>query len=233
MKNLVILTGAGISAESGLETFRGSDGLWEGHRLEEVATLKGWQDNPELVQRFHNVQRKKVLEAIPNAAHLALVKLEEKYNVFIITQNVDDLHERAGSKYVLHLHGNITKAQSIIDSTLIYDIEGSDITEKDTCIHGKVLRPHVVWFGENVININQAKTICGNADIFAVIGTSLQVLPAADLLTEVPLKTQIFVIDPNPNNQVRDAIFIMNIASLGIKEMLSFLTDGVFIEQKD
>lgn len=224
MKNLVILTGAGISVESGLETFRGSHGLWEGHKLEEVATLKGWQDNPGLVQRFHNVQRKKVLKAIPNAAHLALVKLEEIYNVFIITQNVDDLHERAGSSNVLHLHGQITKAQSTIDSTLIYDIVGSVISKNDTCVHGKALRPNVVWFGEDVVAINQAKAICRNADIFAIVGTSLQVLPAADLVNEVPYTSQIFIIDPDLTIQIKDAIIINKIASLGVKEMASYFS---------
>lgn len=223
MKNLVILTGAGISAESGLETFRGSDGLWEGHKLEEVATLKGWQDNPELVQHFYNVQRKKVLEAIPNAAHLALVKLEEIYNVFIITQNVDDLHERAGSSNILHLHGQITKAQSVVDSKLIYDISGSTITMNETCIYGETLRPNVVWFGEDVVYIDKAKAICRAADIFAVIGTSLQVLPAADLLKEVRSKTQVFVIDPDETIQVKDSIIFKEIASLGIKQMAIYL----------
>ncbi|RZK70198.1 MAG: NAD-dependent deacylase, partial [Pedobacter sp.] len=173
MKNIVILTGAGISAESGLKTFRDSDGLWEGYNIADVATPEAWKRDPKLVQHFYNERRKAVLEAKPNQAHQALVKLEEKYNVQIITQNVDDLHERAGSANVMHLHGVITKSQSDVDATLTYPITGWELQDTDLCEHGKPLRPHVVWFGEDVPMMYEASKLCRQADIFAVIGTSL------------------------------------------------------------
>lgn len=195
MKNIVVLTGAGISAESGLKTFRDSDGLWEGYNIEDVATPEAWQRNPRLVQQFYNERRKSVLEAEPNEGHKALARLQENYNVQIITQNIDDLHERAGSKNVLHLHGVITRAQSDIDSRLTYPIEGWELFESDLCKYGKPLRPHVVWFGEAVPNMQPAASLCTGADIFAVIGTSLQVYPAAGLTRYVPLEILKYVID--------------------------------------
>ncbi|RZM22302.1 MAG: NAD-dependent deacylase, partial [Pedobacter sp.] len=182
MKTIVILTGAGISAESGLKTFRDSDGLWEGYSIEDVATPEAWRRNPALVQQFYNERRKSVLEALPNAAHYALVKLQEKYKVHIITQNVDDLHERAGSENVLHLHGIITRSQSDLDPQLTYPIEGWELRDTDVCEYGTPLRPHVVWFGEDVPMISVAANLCRIADIFIVIGTSLQVYPAAGLI---------------------------------------------------
>lgn len=172
-KKLVILTGAGISAESGLQTFRDADGLWEGYNVYDVATPEAWLRNPDLVQEFYNLRRKAVLEAEPNAAHYALAKFEEKYDVTIITQNIDNLHERAGSSHVVHLHGIITKAQSSRNSRLIYDIEGWELKIGEKCALGSQLRPHVVWFGEAVPMIETAAKICSGAEIFMIIGTSL------------------------------------------------------------
>lgn len=195
MKNVVILTGAGISAESGLKTFRDSNGLWEGYNIEDVATPEAWLRNPKMVQQFYNERRKSVLDAVPNAAHFALAQLQEAYNVQIITQNIDDLHERAGSRNVLHLHGVITRSQSDVDATLTYPISGWEIQETDLCVHGRPLRPHVVWFGEAVPNMETAASLCHAADIFAVIGTSLQVYPAAGLTQYVPRNAIKYVID--------------------------------------
>lgn len=197
MKRLVVFTGAGISAESGLQTFRGDGGLWEGHEIEDVATPGGWQRNPSLVQQFYNERRKAVLGATPNAAHLALADLQKHFDVQIITQNIDDLHERAGSKKVLHLHGLITLAQSDANPNLIYPIDGWEIKQGDLCSYGKQLRPHVVWFGEAVPNLEPAMEFCRSADIFAVIGSKLAVYPAAGLLDYVPSTVLKYVIDPD------------------------------------
>lgn len=197
LKKLVVLTGAGISAESGLKTFRDSDGLWENYAIEEVATPEAWQRNPALVQEFYNMRRKGVLEAQPNAGHLALVELEKQYDVHIITQNIDNLHERAGSSKVLHLHGIVTKAQSSLDERLVYDIEGWELKMGETCEKGSQLRPHIVWFGEAVPMIEPAARICSQADIFAVIGTSLNVYPAAGLIDFVGIDVPKYIIDPN------------------------------------
>ena len=195
MKKLVVLTGAGISAESGLQTFRDKGGLWEGYNIEDVATPEAWRRNPGLVQKFYNERRKGVLEARPNAAHLALAALEKKFDVRIITQNIDDLHERAGSSNVLHLHGIITRSQSDFDAAVTYPIEGWEIKEGERCEYGLQLRPHVVWFGEQVPNLQIAAEICAEADIFAVIGTKLAVYPAAGLVDYVPDETLRYVID--------------------------------------
>jgi len=220
MKNIVVLTGAGISAESGLGTFRDSNGLWDSQKMEDVATVEGWQRNRPLVLDFYNKHRKTVIEALPNDAHLALVRLEEKYNVNIITQNVDDLHERAGSKNITHLHGLITKAQSEVDPSLVYQIEGWEMFETDNCIHGKVLRPHVVWFGEPVLNFNYAASVCKQADIFIVIGTSLKVVPAADLVTQIPNQAIKFLIDPDIKAGFDLATKINMNASEGVKKIV-------------
>src|SRR5476651_802932 len=177
MKKIVILTGAGISAESGLKTFRDSDGLWEGYDIHDVATPQAWARNPTLVQQFYNERRKSVLEAKPNAAHLALVELEKAYDVTIITQNIDDLHERAGSTNVLHLHGIITRSQSSLNPNLTYPLDGWEIKMGDKCELGSQLRAHVVWFGEDVPMITEAAKICMKADIFILIGSSLAVYP--------------------------------------------------------
>ena len=183
MKKVVVLTGAGISAESGIRTFRDSGGLWEEHRIEDVATPEAWQRNQELVLEFYNQRRKQLYDCNPNAGHYALVKLEEKYDVQIITQNVDDLHERAGSTKVLHLHGELKKARSTTNPELIYDIKGWELKKGDKCERGSQLRPHIVWFGEEVPNIVTAAQISSKADIYIVIGTSLNVYPAAGLMS--------------------------------------------------
>lgn len=196
MKKLVVFTGAGISAESGLKTFRGGDGLWEGSRVEDVATPEAWMKDPERVQHFYNIRRKSCIEAKPNSAHYALVNLEQHYDVHIITQNIDDLHEKAGSTNILHLHGEIRKAQSSLHPNLIYFVDGDTIRVGEKCEKGSQLRPHVVWFGEPVPNMNAAEKICDDADILVIIGTSLQVYPAANLLYAVSDKCKIYLIDP-------------------------------------
>ncbi|MDF4222007.1 NAD-dependent deacylase [Maribacter sp. M208] len=197
MKNIVVLTGAGISAESGLKTFRDSNGLWEGHDVMEVATPEGFQKNPELVLEFYNQRRRQLLTVEPNAAHKALVDLEANFNVHIITQNVDDLHERAGSSQVLHLHGELLKARSINSTTEILD-QKNDILLGDTCKSGHQLRPHIVWFGEAVPLLEDAISITEKADFLIIIGTSMQVYPAASLIDFVDSATPIYIIDPKP-----------------------------------
>ncbi len=197
MHKLVVLTGAGISAESGIKTFRDMGGLWEEYDIMEVATPQGWEKNPKLVQDFYNARRRQLLECKPNKAHLGLVELEKYFDVEIITQNVDDLHERAGSKNVLHIHGELRKAQSTKYPELVYDIEGWEIKDDDRCEKGFPLRPHVVWFGEAVPAMEPAIEITSAADIFVVIGTSLNVYPAASLLDHVPENTPVYIIDPN------------------------------------
>lgn len=196
MENLVVLTGAGISAESGLKTFRDSDGLWEGYNIEDVATPEAWEWNPTLVQEFYNMRRKSVLEAKPNAAHYALAKLEEKYKVTIITQNIDDLHERAGSTNVVHLHGIITRSQSSKNPNLTYPINGWELKMGELCELGSQLRAHVVWFGEPVPMIDRAAQICSQADMFMLVGSSLAVYPAAGLINFVPADVQKYIVDP-------------------------------------
>ena len=195
-QKLVVLTGAGISAESGLQTFRDSDGLWEGYDIQDVATPQAWQRNPALVQEFYNQRRKSVLDAAPNAAHYALASLEQKYDVTIITQNIDDLHERAGSSNIIHLHGIITKAQSDKNPDLLYDIKGWELKMGETCALGSQLRPHVVWFGEAVPMIETAAKVCSTAALFLLVGTSLAVYPAAGLIDFVPYDAEKYVIDP-------------------------------------
>jgi len=196
MKKIVVFTGAGTSAESGLGTFRDSGGLWEEYDVYKVATPEAWKANRKLVQAFYNERRKQVLAASPNAAHIAVAELEKKYAVTVITQNVDDLHERAGSTNVIHLHGEIMKAQSSIDPSLVYDIDGWELKEGDKCEKGSQLRPHVVWFGEPVPMMEQASHIAETADIFLVIGTSLNVYPAAGLIEVVAQEVPKYVIDP-------------------------------------
>ncbi|UEG53220.1 NAD-dependent deacylase [Mucilaginibacter daejeonensis] len=197
MEKIIVLTGAGISAESGLKTFRDSDGLWEGYNIEDVATPQAWQRDPVLVQNFYNERRKSVIEAEPNAAHFALARLQEKFNVTIITQNIDDLHERAGSNDVLHLHGLITRSRSSIDPKLTYPIEGWELRMDEKCELGSPLRPHVVWFGEDVPMISKAAQLCTTADLFILVGTSLAVYPAAGLVDYVPFDAPKYIVDPN------------------------------------
>ncbi|MHA4895372.1 SIR2 family NAD-dependent protein deacylase [Pedobacter sp. PWIIR3] len=229
MKNIVVLTGAGISAESGLKTFRDADGLWEGYKIEDVATPEAWEKDAVLVQKFYNERRKSVLEATPNPAHFALAKLEEQYNVQIITQNVDDLHERAGSNHVLHLHGIITRSQSDVDANLTYPITGWELKFTDLCEHGIPLRPHVVWFGEAVPNMIPAMERCATADIMIIIGTSLQVYPAANLTQYVPKKCIKYIVDLKVPSIGSDIIAIEQPASLGVPQLVNELlaTAGV------
>lgn len=196
-KKLVVLTGAGISAESGIKTFRDSDGLWEGHNVMDVATPEGWRKNPALVLDFYNQRRKQLREVEPNLGHHILAELENEFDVFIITQNVDDLHERAGSTKVLHLHGELLKVRSSVSPNYILDWVG-DLNFGDFDNMGNQLRPHIVWFGEAVPALDEAVAITQQADFFAVVGTSLQVYPAAGLIDFTPLKTPIFYIDPKP-----------------------------------
>ncbi len=196
MKKIVVLTGAGISAESGVKTFRDDNGLWRYYRFEEVASPEAWARDPDLVLEFYNIRRRQLLQVEPNAAHYALARLEQKYNVQIITQNVDDLHERAGSGNILHLHGELRKARSTADPNLIYDIEGWELRRGDRCGKGSQLRPHVVWFGESVDNIVPAVEMAKTADIFMVIGTSMVVYPAAGLIDYVEARAFKYLIDP-------------------------------------
>jgi NAD-dependent deacetylase len=194
MKKLVVLTGAGISAESGLRTFRDSDGLWEGYNVEDVATPEAWRKDPALVLDFYNYRRKNVAEATPNNAHVILAELERHFDVHIITQNIDDLHERGGSTRVLHLHGEISKMRSCRSEQLVYPIQG-DIRIGDTGEDGQQLRPHIVWFGEAVPLIEDAALITSQADLFAVVGTSLVVYPAAGLIHATMPGTPCFIVD--------------------------------------
>jgi NAD-dependent deacetylase len=197
MKKLVVLTGAGMSAESGLRTFREMGGLWEEHDVYDVASPGGWQRDRSMVLRFYNERRKQLLETGPNKGHLDLVEAERDFEVWIVTQNVDDLHERAGSTNVLHLHGELRKSRSTADPSLVYDIEGWNLDEGDFCEKGSQLRPHVVWFGEPVPAIEEAARVVASADVFAIIGTSLNVYPAAGLVNYVPGGVPIYLIDPN------------------------------------
>lgn len=196
MKTIVVLTGAGVSAESGISTFRDSGGLWEKYDIEEVATPGAWQKNQALVLEFYNQRRKQLYEVNPNPAHYALAELEKQYDVRIITQNIDDLHERAGSSNVLHLHGELKKAQSSLDPSLVYGIEGWELKKGDKCQRGSQLRPHVVWFGEPVPMIEPAAEISAEADIYLVVGTSLNVYPAAGLIHYTKPGIPMYLIDP-------------------------------------
>lgn len=205
MKNLVVLSGAGISAESGLKTFRDSDGLWEGHQVMDVATLDGFRRNPELVLNFYNDRRKQVIHSEPNLAHQIIASLESYFEVWVVTQNVDDLHERAGSKKVLHLHGEILKVRSSYRSDLIYPWK-TDLNIGDRCEYGSQLRPHIVWFGEEVPLIYHASQLVQKADVLIVIGTSLQVYPAAGLLAHVSSNSHLYYIDPKPQSHPHMAV---------------------------
>ncbi len=223
MKKVVVLTGAGVSAESGLKTFRDSDGLWEGFNIEDVATPDAWRRNPELVQDFYNQRRKSVLEASPNAAHYALAKLEEKFDVTVITQNIDDLHERGGSKNVIHLHGIITRSQSSKNPNLTYPINGWEIKMDEKCELGSPLRAHVVWFGEDVPMIETAARICADADIFILVGSSLAVYPAASLVDYVPYNTPKYIVDPKIPYVSGNFIKIEEKASVGVPMLIEQL----------
>src|SRR5450759_3354497 len=196
MIKLVILTGAGMSSESGIKTFRDSGGLWEEYDVSEVATPTAWMKNKELVLRFYNERRRQLAASKPNEGHFGLARLEKYFDVQIITQNIDDLHERAGSTKILHLHGELTKARSTVDPSLIYDIGYKDINPGDNCEKGSQLRPHIVWFGEDVPMMDEAVSLAGEADIFVVIGSSLNVYPAAGIINYAPAKASLWLIDP-------------------------------------
>jgi len=225
MKKLVVLTGAGISAESGIKTFREMGGLWEEYDVMEVASPQGWQKDPELVTRFYNDRRKELFTVEPNRGHIELAEAEKEFDVHIITQNVDNLHERAGSTKVMHLHGELTIARSSVDEDLLYDIGNKDIKIGDKCEKGSQLRPHIVWFGEAVPMIPEAARIVAQADIFAVVGTSLNVYPAAGLLDSAPRNIPVFLIDPNdvPVHSRFDVTFIKEPASKGVTKMLEMI----------
>jgi NAD-dependent deacetylase len=229
MKKIVVLTGAGISAESGIQTFRDGDGLWKKYRFEELATPQAWYLDPATVLEFYNWRRKKVWEAMPNGGHLALVKLEEKYNVHIITQNVDDLHERAGSKKVLHLHGEIKKARSTIDPDLIYELKHWELKLGDTCEKGSQLRPHIVWFGEPVPMIEPAKKLVSTSDIFIIIGTSMVVYPAASLIVYVHPDIPKYYIDPKAFRVggISNLNIIKKTAGEGVPELVELLLNNL------
>lgn len=223
MKHIVVLSGAGISAESGLKTFRDANGLWEGHDVMEVATPEGFANNPELVLEFYNQRRRQLLEVKPNSAHTDLAALEDDYNVTIITQNVDDLHERAGSSNVIHLHGELLKARSSFHETDVFN-QTKDILLGDLCAKGHQIRPHIVWFGEAVPMINKAMDVCQTADILIIIGTSMQVYPAAGLMHDVPQDTPVYYIDPKPENMAKNHVTIIaKTATEGMKDLLKLL----------
>ncbi|RIA10090.1 NAD-dependent deacetylase [Flavobacteriaceae bacterium MAR_2010_72] len=222
-KHIVVLTGAGMSAESGLKTFRDADGLWEGHSVNDVATPEAFARNPELVLEFYNQRRRQLLEVEPNSAHFELAKLETHHKVTIITQNVDDLHERAGSTNVIHLHGELLKARNIVDEFSVMDWK-TDIKLGDRCSKGYQLRPHIVWFGEAVPMIPKAITICETADVLFIIGTSMQVYPAASLIHYVQPETKIYYIDPRPAIQSNHQITVIaDTATQGIHKAIKHL----------
>ncbi len=224
-QTVVVISGAGMSAESGLRTFRDSDGLWEGHRVEDVATPQAWQRNPKLVLEFYNQRRSALAKAVPNQGHLSLVELEAAFNVEIVTQNVDDLHERAGSSQVLHLHGELTKARSLIDESYVQYIGYVPIEWGQMCPAGGQLRPHIVWFGEAVPAMDRAVEVVSRADIVLVIGTSLVVYPAAGLVSGVRTGVPIYVIDPRRPSVERTALvqFIEKPATEGVPEVAALL----------
>ena len=225
MKKIIVFTGAGISAESGINTFRDSGGLWEQHKIEDVATPEAWHRNPGLVLDFYNQRRKQVLEAQPNAAHLSIVDLEKKYEVVVITQNIDDLHERAGSSKVLHLHGEISKSRSSVDGRLTYDIDGWELRLGEKCEKGSQLRPHIVWFGEMVPAMEDASWLTSMADIFIIIGTSLEVYPAANLIMYTKSNCEKYLIDPNAKIPagVSDIQIIKEKAGAGVPVLINKL----------
>lgn len=226
MKHVVVLTGAGMSAESGIATFRDSGGLWEQHRVEDVATPEGFRRNPQLVLDFYNARRKAAFAAKPNAGHVGLADMEREYKVTIITQNVDDLHERAGSTHVLHLHGELKKVRSTVDPSLVYELtpEKPDIHVGDKCAKGSQLRPDIVWFGEAVPMIEEAIREVETADVLVVIGTSLNVYPAAGLLNYAPAGVPVYLIDPNNVVASRSGVhYIHKGASEGVGELRSLL----------
>jgi NAD-dependent deacetylase len=228
-KKLVVLTGAGVSAESGIRTFRDSNGLWEDHDIMEVASPEGWRKNRALVLDFYNKRRKQARDCQPNDAHFALARLEKYFEVQIITQNVDDLHERAGSTKVLHLHGELSKAQSSLDPKLVYTLDHWEIKEGDKCEKGSQLRPFIVWFGEAVPMMEPAIYHSAKADVFLVLGTSMQVYPAASLIDYVPKTAKKFLIDPQvPDFQLsKDVHVIQEKATVGMQILEKLLLSSI------
>ncbi len=222
-EHIVVLTGAGISAESGLSTFRDTDGLWDKHSVYDVATPEAFERNRDLVLRFYNERRRQLQEVEPNQAHRLLAELESQYRVTVVTQNVDNLHERGGSTNVVHLHGELTKARSSVDPELVYDIGYRDIQPGDTCDRGGQLRPHIVWFGEEVPMLEAAAELVRTADRLLIVGTSLQVYPAAGLVHEVDFDVPITVIDPGEPASVSRARVIRKGASEGLAEWVKLL----------
>lgn len=225
MKKIAVLTGAGISAESGISTFRDANGLWEGHDIMEVASPLGWRNNPALVLDFYNKRRRQLFEVKPNKAHFSLAELEKNHRVTIITQNVDDLHERAGSSHVLHLHGELLKARSTFDENLVYEWK-KDINLGDMCEHNHQLRPHIVWFGEAVPMIESAIDVVMQADVLMVVGTSMQVYPAAGLVEYAQPKVPIYFIDPKPifPGHLKNVIVLAEKATTGVIKAVEQLT---------
>ena len=224
MKKLVVLSGAGMSQESGLKTFRDMGGLWEQYRVEDVASIEGWYRNPELVMNFYNERRKQLFETEPNGGHFAVAALEKDFDVQIITQNVDDLHERAGSTKVLHLHGELRKARSTADPDLVYTLDNWELKFGDKCEKGSQLRPHIVWFGEAVPAFYDAIPMVEAADILVVVGTSMQVYPAAGLVNYARPGVPLFVIDPvRPDFYLKNVTYIEEKASVGMNILKSKL----------
>lgn len=224
MKKLVVLTGAGISAESGLKTFRGEGGLWEGHNVQEVATPHAFRKDPEMVLRFYNERRAQAKSVKPNPGHLALVELEKHFDVQVITQNIDNLHEQAGSSKVLHLHGEIFKKRSVRDENLIEHCEG-DILPGELAPDGGQWRPHIVWFGEDVPMLYKAAAITSQADILLIVGTSMVVYPANTLINFAPQHAPVYIVDPNrpAGNWSHDITFIEEPASTGVQKVIDHL----------
>jgi len=224
-KRLVVLTGAGVSAESGISTFRDSGGLWENHDIMEVASPYGWEKNMELVLEFYNKRRKQLFEVEPNRAHYILAELEQHFDVRIITQNVDDLHERAGSTNIMHLHGELKKVRSQFDPDLVYTLDGWELKKGDLCPKGSQLRPHIVWFGEPVPMISDAARVASTADILLIVGTSLNVYPAAGLVGYAPRNAPVYLIDPGSmmTAHIPNLTFIQEKATTGMEKVKDLL----------
>lgn len=229
-RKIVVLSGAGISAESGISTFRDSNGLWENHKIEDVATPEGWRKDKALVLKFYNDRRALARKVQPNAGHYALAELEKTHDVFIITQNVDDLHERAGSTNVLHLHGSLFESRSTLDPTLIYKMDHDEIKVGDKCEKGSQLRPNIVWFNEPVPAIEKAVDITFDCEAFIVVGTSLNVYPAAGLHTYVQHGVPLYIVDPKIENVGSKFICVNEVSSIGLPKVIEMMHTGFHTE---